>query len=130
MTSDVSRAVDFYCAQFGFTPVFAADWYAHLRGRDTPGVNLALVNRDHETIPATARTGAAGLLLNFEVSDVDAQYRRLRAAGLPMLLELRDEPFGQRHFITADPDGVLIDVITPIPPDAVFAALYLDGTPD
>jgi hypothetical protein len=37
---------------------------------------------------------------------------------------LRDEAFGQRHFITRDPNGVLIDVIRPIPPDADFAAQY------
>ncbi len=40
----------------------------------------------------------------------------LRAAGLPILLDIRDEDFGQRHFITADPNGMLIDVIKPIPP--------------
>ena len=34
------------------------------------------------------------------------------------------EAFGQRHFITADPNGVLIDVIKPIPPSAEFAANY------
>lgn len=39
-------------------------------------------------------------------------------------LALRDEDFGQRHFITRDPNGVLIDVIKPIPPSADFAALY------
>ena len=34
------------------------------------------------------------------------------------------EAFGQRHFIPADPNGVLIDVIKPIPPSAEFAANY------
>ena len=43
------------------------------------------------------------MLLNFEVADVDAKHTELSAAGLPMLLPLRDEPFGQRHFITQDP---------------------------
>jgi hypothetical protein len=47
-------------------------------------------------------------------------------AGPPIRLPLRDEAFGRRHFITADPDGVLIDVIKPIPPSPEFAA-YLPG---
>ncbi|MEO0913921.1 MAG: glyoxalase, partial [Pseudomonadota bacterium] len=34
------------------------------------------------------------------------------------------EPFGQRHFITQAPCGALIDVITPIPPSAEFAAQF------
>ena len=49
---------------------------------------------------------------------------RLSAAGLPILLGLRDEAFGQRHFIAAGPNDVLIDVIKPIPPSEDFAARY------
>jgi catechol 2,3-dioxygenase-like lactoylglutathione lyase family enzyme len=70
----------------------------------------------------------SGLILNFEVEDPDAEYARIGAAGLPVLLELRDEDFGQRHFITADPNGVLIDIIKPIPPSADYAAQYVDGS--
>ena len=55
---------------------------------------------------------------------VDAVYADLRAAGLPILLDIRDEDFGQRHFITADPNGMLIDVIKPIPPKGDYVALY------
>ena len=50
-----------------------------------------------------------------------------QAAGLPILLPLRDEAFGQRHFITRDPNGVLIDIIKPIPPSGEFAAQYEAG---
>ena len=85
---------------------------------------LAVLDGNHETIPAAGRGKVSGLLLNFEVEDVDGVYAELRAAGLPILREIRDEDFGQRHFITADPNGVLIDVITPIPPSADYAALY------
>ncbi|MEM9268600.1 MAG: glyoxalase, partial [Pseudomonadota bacterium] len=38
-----------------------------------------------------------------------------------------DEPFGQRHFITQDPNGVLIDVIKPIPPSPEFLAQFSDA---
>ncbi|MNR60687.1 hypothetical protein D3C85_1822330 [compost metagenome] len=48
----------------------------------------------------------------------------MQAAGLPILLPLRDEAFGQRHFITVDPSGVMLDIIQPIPPSPEFAALY------
>ena len=49
---------------------------------------------------------------------------RPRGGGLPILQELRDEALGQRHFITKDPSGVLIDISTPIPPNAEFLAQY------
>lgn len=45
------------------------------------------------------------------------------------MVPLRSEEFGQRHFIVADPNGVLIDVITPIPPSGTFAEQYADQYP-
>jgi len=125
MTSDVARSAAFYVAHFRFKPLFEAAWYVHLQSTEDESVNLAILDRNHPTIPEAGRgRSATGLLLNFEVEDVDAEHERVQAAGLPILLSLRDEAFGQRHFITADPDGVLIDVIKPIPPSAEFAAQY------
>lgn len=124
LTRDVAGTVAFYRTHFDFRPVFEADWYVHLQMDDYADVNLAVLAFDHETVPEAGRAPTRGLILNFEVEDVDARYARASRDGLPILLPLRDEPFGQRHFITADPNGVLLDVIKPIPPDAEFAAQY------
>jgi hypothetical protein len=51
------------------------------------------------------------------VLDATAADARLRAAGVPVVLPLRDEPFGQRHVMVADTNGVLVDVVQPIPAD-------------
>lgn len=124
MTGDVAGTAAFYQRHFGFVALFSSDWYVHLQLDGDGAVNLAIVDGQHDTIPATGRGSATGLLLNFEVDDVNGVHERLAAAGLPILRSLRDEDFGQRHFITADPNGVLIDIITPIPPTAQFAAQY------
>ncbi|MFN3352022.1 MAG: VOC family protein [Brevundimonas sp.] len=124
MTDDVVRLARFYEQHFDFEPAFESDWYIHLSLDDGSGVSLAILDRRHPTVPAGRGAIASGVLINFEVEDVDAVYARLERAGLPILVSLRDEPFGQRHFITADPDGGLIDVITPIPPSAEFVAAY------
>lgn len=127
MVADVAGVSAFYQAYFGFRPLFESDWYVHLQSVEDAKVNLAILDGIHETIPEIARPGkASGLLLNFEVPDVDAVHARLTAEGLPILLSLRDEPFGQRHFITRDPAGVLIDVITPIAPSDEFRSQYAD----
>lgn len=110
-----------------FRALFEADWYVHLQSTSDPAVNLAILQGDHETIPEVARGRASGVILNFEVEDVDAAHEAAVAAGLRILLSLRDEDFGQRHFITSDPSGVLIDIIKPIPPSEAFAASYLSG---
>lgn len=124
MTGAVAATADFYTAHFGFEETFSSDWYVHLRSKDDPSVNLAVLDGSHATIPETGRGRISGLLLNFEVEDPDAVYAQVTAAGLPILIPLRDEAFGQRHFITSDPNGVLIDVIKPIAPSAEFAELY------
>jgi catechol 2,3-dioxygenase-like lactoylglutathione lyase family enzyme len=124
MTRKVAETAAFYQRHFHFRPLFTADWYVHLQSAEDETVNLAILDGRHETIPAVGRGQVSGIILNFEVDDVDRIHAELSAAGLPILLSLRDEEFGQRHFITADPNGVLIDVIKPIPPSAAFAAQY------
>lgn len=126
MTDSVAETAAFYRRHFGFEPAFESDWYVHLALPENASVNLAILDGSHETIPASGRGKASGLLLNFEVADVDAEHARLADAALPILLSLRDEAFGQRHFITCDPNGVLIDIITPIAPSGEFAAQYTD----
>lgn len=124
LTRDVAGTAAFWREHFRFETRFESDWYVHLQSREDESVNLAILEGTHETIPEPGRGRVAGLILNFEVEDADAEYQRARAAGLPILLDLRDEEFGQRHFITSDPNGVLIDVIKPIPPSSAFAAQY------
>jgi len=124
LVDDVETAAAFYQTHFGFRSLFKSDWYIHLQQADHADVNLAFVSRSHASVPEGSRKPAAGLLINFEVDDPDEIYERLRAAGVPVLHTLRDEDFGQRHFIVADPNGVMVDVIKPIPPSAEYAALY------
>lgn len=125
MVDEVAPIAAFYVEHFGFRSLFDSDWYVHLQSAEDETVNLAILQGEHETIPVEGRGGrASGVLLNFEVEDPDAHYERLKAAGLPILRTLRDEPFGQRHFITSDPNGVLIDVIKPIEPSAEFLAQF------
>jgi catechol 2,3-dioxygenase-like lactoylglutathione lyase family enzyme len=128
-TGDVAAAHDFYARHFGFKETFAADWYVSLHRPDAPQYELALLDADHPTLPEGHRVPVrGGLILNFEVDDVDEEHRRLVGkAGLTELLPLRTEEFGQRHFIVEAPDGVMVDVITVIPPTAEYADQYAAG---
>ena len=48
----------------------------------------------------------AGVLVTVEVDDVDAVYERALRRGASIALPLRDEEFGQRHFMAVDPSGM------------------------
>ncbi|MER5770398.1 VOC family protein [Streptomyces sp. NPDC001985] len=125
-TDRVQETVDFYTRLMGFETTFEADWYVSLRRPGELPYELAVLDHTHPTIPEGHRNPVSGLLLNFEVADADAEWERLVVReGLEPLLELRTEDFGQRHFIVADPNGVLIDVITEIPPAAEYAGHFL-----
>lgn len=65
--------------------------------------------------------------MSIEVDDVDTICSRAVESGLKVPLSLRSESFGQRHFMTVDPNGTLVDVITPIPPGPEYADLYAAG---
>lgn len=127
MVDDVAASAAFFRRLFGLRAAFEADWYVHLVAPEHGGLELAIMQGDHETIPATGRGRAAGLLVNVEVDDVDGLHARAVAEGVPILQPLRDEAFGQRHFILRDPNGVLVDVVRPIPPAPEFAAHFAEG---
>ncbi len=126
-TDDVEATASFFMEHFGFKALFESDWYYHLQSETDAAVNITVLQADHETIPADRRGITRNMILSFEVEDVDAEDKRLRDAGVSRVQPLRDEPHGQRHAIYSDPNGILIDVITPIEPSAEFLAGYADG---
>ncbi len=124
-TRRLAETRDFYVRLLGFELTFEADWYISLRRLGPPHYELALLDPDHPTVPVGYGRPVQGLLLNFEVDDVDREWERLVVqGGLEPLLEIRSEDFGQRHFIVADPAGVLIDVITTIEPTEEYAEQF------
>lgn len=52
---------------------------------------------------------ASGIALWWKASDAQAVYERVRAAGVPIVREPFDGPFG-RTFVLADPDGYKITI--------------------
>ena len=126
--ADVGEAAAFARRWLGYRTTFENDWYVSLV--DDAGDELAFVRFDHETVPAAHRRPVAGVLLNREVADVDAEWERLVVrGGLPCPREIRTEEFGQRHFIVEAPGGYLVDLITVIPAAGVYAAAYTGAAP-
>lgn len=127
LTENLVESAEFYTRLFGFEIVFEADWYVSLKKRDQGqgAYEMAILSKDHPTVPSTFQKPVQGLILNFEVEDVDVEYQRLIIhEKLQLHLDIRDEEFGQRHFITSDPNGVLIDIIKIIPPSHAFLEQY------
>ena len=116
---------DFYVRLLDMEVVFDSDWYVLLRDPRRRRLQLAFVAHDHHSVPAAARGPARGLLVTVEVDDVGSVHDRAREMGAEIAQELRDEDFGQRHFMAVDPNGLLVDVYEPIP----FSAAFLEANP-
>ena len=123
MTKEVTECADFFIKYFGFRTTFVAEWYMSLI--DENNNELALLDYGHETVPTGFGAPLAGLLLNVEVDDVDAAYEALKKdLADKLILDIKSEAFGQRHFIIEGPSGILVDVIQVIPPSEEYRANY------
>ncbi len=54
----------------------------------------------------------SGSFLTIEVSNVDEEYERLKKLACEIVLEIKDEIWGDRHFVIKDPNGLGIDLVT------------------
>ena len=134
VTSRLAEARDFYIEHFDFRVVFEADWYVQLhglRGEGVPPMELAFMLPNVESQPALlhAAFSGAGVVLSIDVDDVDAVHTKLNVAGAlkEIVVALRDEPWGQRHFLFKDPAGTFLDVFQMIPPTSEYAPAYSDN---
>jgi catechol 2,3-dioxygenase-like lactoylglutathione lyase family enzyme len=115
MTDRLAESRDFYSDLLELRLAFEAEWYVQLLSPATNAAQLGLVARDHESVPAAFRQLPAGVLVTVEVENVDAVHERAGARGLSIELPLRSENWGQRHFMTRDPNGLAVDVVQVIP---------------
>lgn len=111
ITDKLTETADFYKTYFEFDEVFTSDWYIQLAHKN--GAEIALMLPNVETQPAFlhAAHGKKGIVYTFETEDATTEYEALKAKGAPFAYELKDEEWGQRHFILEDPAGVYIDVV-------------------
>ncbi|MFJ1430076.1 VOC family protein [Capnocytophaga canimorsus] len=58
-----------------------------------------------------------GVYLTIEVENVDEVYKELKNRNIPIEIELRNEPWGDRHFAIKDPNGIGIDIVTYTKPE-------------
>lgn len=126
-TKKIAETTSFYERYFSFEKTFESDWYVSLKS----GANeIAILDPDHKTIPEKFRGRQSGpeTLLNFETDRVDSIYKKFMEDDLKIHLELRDEPWGQRHFISEDPNEIAIDVIKVIPPSKEFIDQYMSDS--
>ncbi|MEU7011360.1 VOC family protein [Streptomyces sp. NPDC046332] len=106
---DASRA--FLCTHLGYEVAMADDGFVSLTRGDA-AVDVVLLRGGTDVLPPEQRDQrAAGLILALTVTDLAAEEARLRAAGAPITMPLREEPWGERLFQMTDPNGVVVQLV-------------------
>ena len=117
ITSKLSESKAFYTEVLGFGVSFENDFYLLLH---TPGqeAEISFLIPEHASQQPLFQKPFQnqGVYLTIEVEDVDAWYHRLQQKGVEIHIDLRDEPWGDRHFAIMDPNGIGIDLVTYAPP--------------
>jgi uncharacterized glyoxalase superfamily protein PhnB len=108
---DVAASVRFLTTHFGFREEMAADGFASL-ARDDAGMNVVFLRRGLDMLPDDQRHDrACGLILAFEVEDLEGELARLQAEGVSVTMPLRSEEWGERAFQVRDPNGVIVELL-------------------
>ncbi|MEU3009733.1 VOC family protein [Nocardia asteroides] len=110
--ADPQASARFLIDHLGFTEQMAADGFVSLQRADA-GMNVIYLRTGLGTFKPARIAGSAGegTLVVFVVDDIDAEYERLRGAGVPIETPIETEEWGERYFQMTDPNGIVIQLV-------------------
>ena len=122
---DLDAAKSFYTENLGFDIVFSAEWYIHLVSKS--GIQVGFLLPDQPTQPPIFQNPyiGEGVIFSLEVEDADAAFAVAKSKKLNIVLELRSEDWGQRHFCIQDPNGVYLDIVQSFEPTEEYRSDYV-----
>ena len=125
-SSHLKESREFYQSLLGLEPAYEIDWYVQLQSPVDKNLQIAFVAKDHPSVPKGFGMEPQGVIITVETDEVGPVYQRAKELGLPIVQDLRDEEWGQRHFMARDPNGLLVDLVQMIEPSAEFLQQYAD----
>jgi uncharacterized glyoxalase superfamily protein PhnB len=103
----------YYESVFGFSAVFYdPSFYFHLVSPKS-GAQLGFLLPDHATQPEFLHPVmfTDGYVISLEVRDAAQAYAEAEDMNLNVVMDLKEEAWGQIHFILQDPAGFRVDVV-------------------
>lgn len=118
ITENLIESKSFYTEKLGFGVTFENEFYLLMH---TPNqeAELSFLIPNHSTqqeIFHKAFNGQ-GMYLTIEVDDVETLHKNLKEKGVKIMVPLRTESWGDRHFAIQDPNGIGIDIVTYTTPE-------------
>jgi catechol 2,3-dioxygenase-like lactoylglutathione lyase family enzyme len=102
LVSNMEKSVRFYKDTLGLpVKTKSKDWTEFFNNNTVLALHPAKKKSNLKT--------GTGMLVGFEVSDLDSTVKRLKEKRVKFFKKLKEEPFG-KHAIVRDPDGHLISI--------------------
>ena len=112
VTNKMAETKQFYTSVLNFGVTFENEFYLLLH---TPGhtaeLSFLLPNHPSQQPFFHKPFKGEGMYLTIEVDDIDSLYNELKKKGVDIKIDIRNEPWGDRHFAIQDPNGIGIDLV-------------------
>lgn len=112
ITSNLKESKVFYCDKLGFTVIFESDWFILLQApNSTDRISFLQPNHPSQEPIFQSSFESKGVYFTLEVEDLDEWYQKIKKLGIKIEVEIKEEPWGDRHFSFYDPNGVGLDIV-------------------
>lgn len=112
-TTKVIESKTFYCQNFDFIVKFETEGFVILQHQTNPAYELmfCIPNSPFNDELFHPEFQRAGVLFQMEVENVEKEYEKMKKLGIPIRLDLVDEPVNGKHFTVMDPNNIPIDIV-------------------
>lgn len=112
VTERIVESKNFYKDLLGFGITYENEFYLLMHTPDKQAEISFLLPYHATQNPVFHKPfNGQGVYLTVEVDDVDTLYTEMKKKEVDIVVELKDEPWGDRHFAIRDPNGVNIDIV-------------------
>lgn len=118
ITEKLQETKKFYTEVLDFGVSFENEFYLLLHTpNNSEEISFLQPNHPSQKPIFQSAFNGNGAYLTIEVENVDVIYKQLKEKRIQMEIEIRDEPWGDRHFAIKDPNGIGIDIVTYTKPE-------------
>jgi len=112
----LEAALSFYTEALGFSLKMKVDQYAELNtGETTLAISERSFIQEHLGISLhPAGQGSSEIGVVYPLDQVDQRFQGAIQAGASVVMEPRNQPWGQRVSYVRDPDGHLVEICSPV----------------
>jgi catechol 2,3-dioxygenase-like lactoylglutathione lyase family enzyme len=112
VTAKLTETKNFFIKNLGFGITFENEFYLllHTPNKETE-ISFLLPNQPSQQPLFQKAFEGSGMYLTIEVDDVDKVYHEMKMKNIQIIIDIRNEPWGDRHFAIQDPNGIGIDIV-------------------